>query len=75
MFLRSKYVQVRQTNVYQRVCTGDGSTAIIIGIVSWGVEPCGSSDAATVYTKLSGFTSRIIETVANAGRFSSDSPF
>lgn len=51
---------------------GDGSSAIIIGIVSWGVEPCGASDAATVYTRVSVFTSWIIKTVTNAGRISSD---
>lgn len=54
---------------------GDGSSAIIIGIVSWGFEPCGASDAATVYTRVSVFTSWIIETVKNVGRFSSDFPF
>ncbi|RZB38828.1 Trypsin domain containing protein [Asbolus verrucosus] len=51
-------------------CSGDSGGPLaqentLIGIVSWGMTPCGSEGAPSVYTKVSNFIDFIIEHVAD----------
>lgn len=55
-------------------CSGDSGSAltkndIIIGIVSWGLDPCGSPNSASVYTRVSKYTNWILSTIAKEERF------
>lgn len=50
-------------------CNGDSGSALtqndtIIGVVSWGLSPCGLPNSASVYTKVSFFKQWIVDTAA-----------
>lgn len=47
--IKSNDIKVNVNKVRQK---GDNSTAVILGVVSWGVSPCGEQGAPTVYTKV-----------------------
>lgn len=49
-------------------CIGDSGSPltknnVVIGVVSWGVQPCATPNSATVYTRVSAFTNWIVETI------------
>lgn len=51
-------------------CSGDSGSALtqdktIIGVVSWGLDPCGLPNSASVYTKVSAYKQWILDTIAN----------
>jgi len=42
----------------------DGNRPILIGIVSWGIVPCGTAGAPSVYSRVSKFNSWISQHMA-----------
>lgn len=49
-------------------CNGDSGSALsqgnnVIGVVSWGVSPCGGANSASVYTRVSTYTDWIRSTI------------
>lgn len=55
-------------------CSGDSGAALtkgntIIGIVSWGLDPCGSPNSASVYTRVSKYTNWITSTISKEGKY------
>lgn len=55
-------------------CSGDSGSALtinntIIGIVSWGLDPCGSPNSASVYTRVSRYVYWISSIINNERKF------
>lgn len=58
-------------------CVGDSGSPltkndVVIGVVSWGVQPCGTPNSAAVYTRVSAFTNWIVETIRKEQKFQAE---